>query len=114
MVRATFHKFEETSFLIYTSFVRPLLEYYNVIWTPDKRKQQILIEQVQIRATRMVKGIEHLNYSERLRAFGLVTLYYRRCRADVIQVYRIINNINLINMNYFFSYDRGNGKKLFN
>ena len=42
----------------------------------------------------MIKGLEHLNYSERLRSLGLVTLHYRRCRTDVIQVYRVINNID--------------------
>ena len=46
----------------------------------------------------------------------LVTLYYRRHRADVIHVFRIITRIDCIEMCDFFVYDvvvnRGNDRKL--
>ena len=65
----------------------------------------------------MIKGIEYLNYFERLRSLSLVTLHHRRYRADIIQVNRIINNIDLVFMNDLSSYDTGvtsgNVKKLF-
>ena len=46
------------------------------------------------RATRLVKCIKHLPYSERLIALGLPTLKYRRERADMIQVYKILHDID--------------------
>ena len=48
-------------------------------------------ENVQRRATKFVRCISHLPYSERLRALGLPSLEYRRERADVIQVYKILH-----------------------
>ena len=52
-----------------------------------------MLEQIQRRATRMVIGMKELSYTERLRVLNLTTLYYRRRRQDVIQVFRIINKI---------------------
>ena len=52
------------------------------------RKTKITLENVQRRATRLVKCIKHLPYSERLKALGLPTLEYPRERADMIQVYK--------------------------
>ena len=46
--------------------VRPLLEYVNVVWHPILQRQKILLEGVQIRATKMVPGLEHLIYKARL------------------------------------------------
>ena len=65
----------------------------------------------------MIQGMDKLSYCERLRFLNLDTLYYRRRRADLIQVYRIINKIDCIDMCDLFEYDtgitRGNSKKLF-
>ena len=55
---------------------------------------QINNENVQKRATKLVKCVSHLPYSERLRALGLPTLVYRRERADVTQVYKILHDMD--------------------
>ena len=42
------------------------------------------IENVQMRATKLVDGFQNLSYSERLQKLNLPTLVYRRLRGDLI------------------------------
>ncbi len=103
---------------LYKSIVRPHLEYASVIWTPYLKKDKIAIENVQRRATRMVMDLTSLPYHERLKILGLPTLEYRRLRADMIQVYKILNGIDLANKDKLFTMNayhatRGNTQKLF-
>ena len=47
-------------------------------------------------STRLVRLLKDYRYSERLRKLGLPTFEYRRERADLIQVYQILNNIDIV------------------
>ena len=48
---------------LYKSIVRPHLEYGSNIWSIIYKKNAIQIENVQRRATKLVKNIKHLSYS---------------------------------------------------
>jgi hypothetical protein len=48
------------------------------------KKEAIQIENVQRRATKLVKNIQHLSYSDRSRYLGLPSLQYRRLRGQTI------------------------------
>ena len=74
--------------------MRPILEYGISVWSPHFRKHDKEIEQIQQRATSLIKGFEHYNYLERLQELNLPTLYYRRCRCDLIHVFQIIKQID--------------------
>ena len=63
----------------------------------------IAIENVQRRATKLVKCISHLTYLERLNILGLPSSEYRRERADVIEVFKILNKRDEIDKDIFFS-----------
>lgn len=76
---------------LFTSIVRPHLEYANVVWHPHLKKDIELLESVQHRATKMVPGLAKLTYEERLKRMDLPTLVFRRSRGDAIEAYKYMH-----------------------
>ena len=66
------------------------------------KRQSVTIERVQRRATRLINTLRDLSYTERLKKLYLPTLKYRRFRGDLIQVHKIINQIDDLKFDTFF------------
>jgi hypothetical protein len=83
---------KEIMMRIYKTVVRPHLEYCVQAWSPHLKKDIEILERVQRRATKMVKGCQRLSYEERLEYCGLTTLEKRRVRGDLIETFKLMTN----------------------
>ena len=94
--KSTFsHKYygrkEEVHAMSLETFTRLHLKSFVLLWNPQHRKDMDLLEQVQRRATKMIRGLEHLSDEERLRKLGLFSLETRRLWGELIAVFQYLN-----------------------
>ena len=84
---------------LYSTIVRPILEYGNVVWGHNYKLDEDLVEKVQRKATKLIPSIRHLPYGERIWCLGLPSLNYRR----LIMTYNILHgHLDIDESSYIF------------
>jgi len=57
---------------------------------------------IQHRFTKLIPGLQSLSYEERLERLGLWTLEEQRNRVDLIEVFKMANNLSSIPLSIYF------------
>jgi len=70
--------------------VRPDLQLCVQAWCFQQKKDVEMLEQVQRRATKMVRVLEHLSYKEWLRELGLFSLEKRKFQGDLSVSFQLL------------------------
>ena len=94
---------------LYKTYIRCHLEYCIQAWSPWTVADKEVLEKVQKRAVGLVSGLAGKTYEEKLAECGLTTLEERRIRGDMIQTWKIIQGVDAVNKETWFSMAAGEG-----
>ena len=98
---------------LYLCYVRPHLEFAVQSWSPHRKGDINLLEQVQRRATNIITALKHQPYEQRLQRLRLTTLQDRRLRGDLIEQFKIIHN-NIDDVCFFVPQNLSTGHSAYN
>ena len=99
-IMRSFKYFNNTATLkfLFSSLVRPQLEYASIVWAPHSLKNSILIERIQHRFLRRLSyfttnpmSFNDHSYTWIMQEFKILTLSDRRVLLDMVLLYKLIN-----------------------
>ena len=95
--------------LLYKSLIRPHLEYGAVIWSPQWIGEIDKLESVQHRATK-IHSLVGYSQEERNCILKLPSLVDRRRRGDLIQMFKLVNNFDSIDLHNPIKFYNADGR----
>ena len=105
------HAPQDTKFILYSSLVRPILEYCSPLWGGLNQKYTKSIERLQRTMTRYICGYSKAEYNERLLHLHLAPLSLRRDQNDVIFFWKCLHRIYDLGLTKFVSFSHDNPRQ---
>jgi len=93
-------------------YVRPLVEYNSIIWSPHLKQDIEAVKSVQRRFTRRLPRFKNFSYAERLERLNLPSLELRRLHCDLLWCYKIrfghvdISFDDMFEIRKYYKYER--------
>lgn len=102
----------------FITYVRPIVEYNSVVWSPSSAHDIDAVERVQRRFTKRLPGLKNMSYDQRMKILQLPSLELRRKHADLFWCYKIVFGLVLVQFDKLFvmspnTVTRGHKYKLF-
>ena len=91
VLRAFKTRAKRTMLILYKTIVRSKLEYCCPLWDSPKVSDIQAVETVQRKFTKRIEGMRDLNYWDRLKKLGILSLQRRRERYSIIMVWKMAN-----------------------
>ena len=89
--------------LLFTSYVHSHLEFGSAMWNPCSKGLINDIEKIQCKASKTFASVSNVTYINRLKSFGMLTLYNRCIATDLCFMYKLIQwqvpNLELSDLN---------------
>ena len=103
----------------FITYVRPIVEYNSVVWSPSSAHDIDAVERVQRRFTKRLPGLKNMSYDQRMKILQLPSLELRRRpkHADLFWCYKVFGLV-LVQFDQLFvmspnTVTRGHKYKLF-
>ena len=90
LLRSTVCRSPDFMVTLFTSHVRPIIDYCSSVWDVGYIQDIRIIETIQRRWTKRVTGLGDMDYGQRLKSLGLFSIQGRLLRADLIYYWKIL------------------------
>ena len=95
---------------MFKTYVRNILEYATVVYSPHYTYLILLLENVQLYFTKRLTGLWDINYKEQLKICNLEKLETRRIKNNLILVYKLLHNKCVSSINDYMNVQSTNTK----
>ena len=102
-LKSTVCRNPEFMLFLFKTHIRPVLEYGSCLWNTGYVEDARKLERVQRRWTKRIESLSEMSYAERLHTLGLYSVQGRLTRADLIQLWKIVNGHSCITPDPLFT-----------
>ena len=98
LIYRQFYHYSSSSTLLslYTTIVRPILEYGSTIWTRHQQLYQLQLKKVRFFALKIISKTWSTSYSNLLSSVNISSLEHRRRSAKLLLFFKLSNNLHFI------------------
>ena len=103
LLRSTTCRSPDFMVSLFISHIRPILDYCSPLWNVGYIGDMVLLERVQRSWTKHIQGMEHTNYSSRLRSLKLFSIKGRLLRADILYCWKTFHGLTRVEPGEIFA-----------